>query len=167
MTRKTSKTPLEIAQELQAKADRAKVRAVKSSLETLPVLQPLYDALENQKKGAIEAQRKQSTIATRLASVDARAAWIHAEASFLGLALEAHKEVIQYLTQQLSKLALSAADGKEITEKDVSDILNGSTVVADHDIVEKALREMNQAEETWRNIGKTARTYMVANNIED
>jgi argininosuccinate lyase len=167
MTRKTSKTPLEIAQELQAKADRAKVRAVKSSLETLPVLQPLYDRLEAEKKAVIEAQRKQASIATRLASVEARHKWINAEASYLGLALESSKEVIQYLTQQLSKLALSAADGKEIKSEDVENILDGSTVVADHDIVRKALCEMQQAEETWRNIGKTARTYMVANSIED
>lgn len=166
MTRKTTKTPLEIAQELQAKADRAKVRAVKSSLETLPVLQPLYDALENQKKGAIEAQRKQSTIATRLASVEARRNWINAEASYLGLALESSKELIQYYTAALSKLALSAADGKEITSEDVENILDGASLASEL-LADNAKLEMDRAEETWRNIGKTARTYMVANNIED
>ena len=163
MTRKTTKTPLEIAQELQAKADRAKVRAVKSSLETLPVLQPLYDALENQKKGAIECQRKQSTIATRLATVEARRKWIEAEASYLGLALESSKELIQYYTAQLSKLALKAADGIEITSEDVESIINGASLESEHSLLaDNAKLEMDRAEETWRNIGKTARTYNVA-----
>jgi hypothetical protein len=86
MARNSNKTPLEIANELQAKADRAKIRAVQAEAEHNPALAVIQTRMDEINKELNEISRKvtgPNSFDFRLHSLELRRDWVLAERDYI------------------------------------------------------------------------------------
>lgn len=143
MTRKTSKTPLEIAQELQARADAAKIRAAAAESADHPVVAGINSEIANTTKLLNKARTEADSASSRLAALEARGEWIKASAKLAKAKaeeLESHRETLKNLKM---RAIADLANGDPVIQEIPG--LHFSTYVAD-------LSEIaTQREKEWRN----------------
>lgn len=126
MARNTSKTPIQIANELQARADAAKARAAISTADGNPVLAQVQAMIDSKNKEIATNARKLSgknSFEIRECSASLRLDWIRAEA-----ALTVEKDSIDkirkdYLQHSAADLAIRIANGETVSEGDVTTIV--------------------------------------------
>lgn len=153
MSRKTTKTPAEVAAELRARADRAEARAAQQEHSDNPVLAPLFTELQKLNKAlAIESRKFNGpqSFTRRLEALRLRTAWIQAEQAYhttLENSMRDAKKQIQAAIEHYSK---SLANGQEVTNDDVLQAIASASYEGDPDH-ENA---MNLAETAWRAFNK-------------
>jgi hypothetical protein len=149
MARPTNKTPIEIAMELQAKADRAKARAAKEMASDNPQMEKLATVLASYNKEIAANSRKlegPQSFDNRRKGIALRAAWIEAENAMVVAEDLLARERKQYLNDEMNLLAVRIAAGETVTDSEVDAILND---VPHRDISELILACSN-AEAAWR-----------------
>ena len=125
MARNTSKTPAQIAQELQARADAAKIRAAKSDAAGNPLLAQVQTMVDNENKAIAGFARKLSgknSFANRITSAELRLDWIRAEQALTVAQNASSKSIKDYLQHSMAGLAVRIADGETIVQADIDAI---------------------------------------------
>ena len=127
MTRKTNKTPKEIALEAMARAERANLRAAQAEANENPLLAQVQNAIENENKTINTLSRKlngPNSFVNRIASTVARLDWIKAEASLVGMQDQLARERKNALQHGMADLALRMQKGEAVGPNDVQVILD-------------------------------------------
>ena len=154
MTRNTKKSPLEIANELELKAQRARARAVKAEASSHPVLSAVIAAVANANADLIAMGRKATgpnSFDNRTESLRLRMAWIEAERAYTFCAMEAAKELRSQLQAKADEIAAALVKG-EFVQFDADQFIHEFRLNNLHlDNLEVA---MNVAERKWREFTK-------------
>lgn len=154
MTRNTKKSPLEIANELELKAQRARARAVKAEASSHPTLSAVIAAVANVNSDLIAMSRKATgpnSFDNRTESLRLRLAWIEAERAYTFCAMEAAKELRGSLQAKADEIAAALVKG-EYVQFDADKFIHEFKMNNLHlDNLEVA---MNVAERKWREFTK-------------
>jgi len=174
MTRNTKKSPLEIANELELKAQRARARAVKAEASSHPILSDIVRAVADANADLILMSRKingPNSFDNRTEALRLRLAWIEAERDYTVCAMAAAKGLRGDLQTKADMIASQAAKGLRgdlQTKADMiaSQIARGEAVnfnlqqfVTDYKVsnihLETLEVAMNLAENKWREFVNT------------
>ena len=159
MARNSNKTPLEIANELQAKADRAKIRAVQAEAETNPTLLILKTRIEEINKQLAEISRKlngPNSFDFRLHSLELRRDWVLAERDYINaLHAELKREKASLMDHQ-GWIAQRIAQGENPTENEARHIVDNVQMDQDQPVGSLKLAAYD-AESKWREFTKKAK----------
>ena len=150
MARNTSKTPTQIAQELQARADAAKIRAAKSDAAGNPLLAQVQSMIDAENKSIAGFARKLSgknSFENRVNSAELRLDWIRAEQALTVAQNVNSKATKDYLQHSMAGLAVRIADGETITQADIDAI--GENLPVDSSMASLIEAETN-AKNAWR-----------------
>jgi len=154
MTRKTSRTPAEIAQELQARADAAKLRAAKAEAQTSPAIAYLNNMVNIATNARNKAKALASKTDSRIEALDLRKAWILAEHNVAQAEIIRRESQIQALKSQAMAFAEAIANGGNLTEQDAVDAVESISLENFNDAIVNAKRIAEAAEKAWRNANK-------------
>jgi hypothetical protein len=154
MTRNTKKSPLEIANELELKAQRARARAVKAESSSHPILSAVIKAVADANADLIALGRKVSgpnSFDNRTESLRLRLAWIEAERAYTMVAIEAARDLRGSLQAKADEIASALVKGQPVTF-DADAFVHEFKMNSLHlDNLETA---MNVAERNWREFTK-------------
>jgi len=155
MTRNTKKSPLEIANELELKAQRARARAVKAEASSHPILSDIVRAVADANADLILMSRKingPNSFDNRTEALRLRLAWIEAERDYTVCAMAAAKGLRGDLQTKADEIASQIARGEAVN-------FNLQQFVTDYKVSNTHLETlevaMNLAENKWREFVNT------------
>jgi hypothetical protein len=151
MARNTSKTPAQIAQELQARADAAKIRAAKADSEGNPFLSQVQDMIDSTNKRIALYSRKltgKNSFENRIRSAELRLTWIKAENALTVAENDLAKARKDYLQHSLAGMAIQVADGASMSDENVQAIVAN---LPEMEALGNLLTTESAAKEAWRN----------------
>lgn len=149
MARPTSKTPIQLAEEAELRAQRARDRAIKAETASNPLLKPLDDALAQASKDIAACSRKMTgpnSFENRLESIVRHHQFIEAEKDYTIEYDRNLRERKAYYNAELANVTRRIAKGENVTADEISDIVS-NVPTADLDRLERAL---NEASNRWR-----------------
>ena len=150
MARNTSKTPAQIAQELQARATAAAIRAAKSEAQDNPMMAQIQALIDSTNKSIAGFARKLSgknSFDNRVKSAELRLDWIRAEQALTIAENKLQKVSKDYLQHSMAGLAVKIADGEAVGPNEVNEIINN--LPTDPNMAELAFRE-TETKNAWR-----------------
>jgi hypothetical protein len=149
MSRKTSKTPTEVAAELRARADRAEARAAQQEHGQNPILAPLFGAQAKLAKDITVESRKfngPQSFSNRLTALRLRLAWIEAEQRYHASLNDSMRDAKKQLADAIEAYTKALANGETVTADDVAHAVASASYEGDA----AAKARMNDAEARWR-----------------
>jgi len=128
MARPTNKTPIQIAEELQLKADRARARAAVEMASDNPQIAKIADVLASFNKDIAGFSRKLTgpqSFENRLTGVRLRRNWIEAEQALVNAENTLAHDIKAYLAKEMQIAAGKVASGETLTDEYVQNVING------------------------------------------
>lgn len=154
MGRKSSKTPAELAAELETRARNIRLRAAKEEASTNPHVAALQSVLESTNKEIAEYSRKlvgPNSFENRIRSQELRKVWIEAEKAEVLASDTNARSVKDYLQHSIAELAIMVSENKEVPSGYVANIL--ANVPQDANLAALAIQTI-EAEKGWRDFTK-------------
>lgn len=149
MARPTTKTPQQLFEEAQKKAEAAKVRLAKATAATNPQIATLNGVLDSYNKDIAAFSRKlvgRNSFANRLRSLELRKAWVEAEQREIVASDAAVRKVKDYVQHSIAGLSVRIANGETVTDADVQEVMNN---LPTSNLYELTITTM-EAETAWR-----------------